>query len=246
MFRARKWAWHLCFYAINGGVAMSQRDGVASLLRKLMIVWSDFESRLNSTPVIERALNTGFRAEEYLLLLSDHYHQVKEGSGWISRAASSISEPYLEQRSAFISHAVTEHRDYEMLERGYVASGGAIEELKTRQKNIGSEALSSWMYYQASQSNPFNILGAMFVIESLGKCFAQQFVSCLKKSDCLNDEQLEFYIYHAEHDETHIDELENILGSGILSIEGMADSIVKTAKVTARLYLLQLEELGNY
>ena len=36
------------------------------------------------------------------------------------------------------------------------------------------------------------------------------------------------------------------LESGILDIPGMGKDIVRTAKIVARLYRLQLEELGNY
>jgi len=43
-----------------------------------------------------------------------------------------------------------------------------------------------------------------------------------------------------------MEELEDVLKSGILDISGMAHDIVKTAKVTARLYQLQIEEIGNF
>ncbi len=55
---------------------------------------------------------------------------------------------------------------------------------------------------------------------------------------------MRFFTYHGDNDATHLDRLEGALASGILTPE-LASRIVKTAKVTARLYLLQLEELGN-
>lgn len=217
-----------------------------SVLRKLAIVWADFEGRLLSVPMIHRAINDQLRIEDYRRLLADHYCQVKEGAGWISRAASSITEPYLQERSDFLRHAVTEHRDYEMLERSFVACGGSLAELRAAKKNIGSEALSAWMYHQASKPNPFDLLGAMFIIEGLGKRFARRFARAVQQHMKLSDEQVQFYLYHAEHDESHLEKFESLLSSAILSIPEMETAIVRTATVTARLYLLQLEEVGRY
>lgn len=219
---------------------------VQHVLRKLTMVWANFESQLLKVPIIYRAMNNQLQLEDYRTLLADHYHQVKEGSGWICRAASSITEPYLDQRAVFIGHASTEHLDYKMLEQCYVASGGDADTLHTQTKNIGSEALSAWMYHKASQPNPFELIGAMFIIEGLGKRFAQTFADIIHHDMGVTAEQLAFYSYHAQHDGDHLDELEAILGTGILEIPLLADNIIRTAKVTARLYLLQLEELGNY
>lgn len=216
------------------------------VLQQLLRVWADFEGRLLKVPVVERAMQGRLRIEDYRCLLWDHRQQVVDGARWIARAASSITAEYGELRSQFIRHAATEHRDYEMLEADFAAVGGDVKAMRQGEKNLGSEALSAWMFHRASQSNPFDLLGAMFIIEGLGLRFAQGFSQSIQRQLGLNEEQVRFYRYHAEHDEDHLAELEEALNSGILAIPGMAAAIVKTAKVTARLYLLQLEELGNY
>ena len=45
----------------------------------------------------------------------------------MSRAASNIGEDHLELRSTLMRHAVTEHRDFRLLEADFVAAGGALE-----------------------------------------------------------------------------------------------------------------------
>ncbi|WP_127557524.1 iron-containing redox enzyme family protein [Saccharospirillum alexandrii] len=219
---------------------------VQQVMRRLTRIWGDFEGRLRAVPIIADAHAGRIRLSDYRTLLKDHYAQVIEGSGWISRAASSVSRPYLEQRSLFLRHAVTEHRDYEMLARDYAACDGNPDDLADARKNLGSMALSAWMYHRASQPNPFDLLGAMFIIEGLGQWFARSFAEAVTASLSLNDAQTGFYRYHADHDPDHLAELEEVLGSGVLDIPGMADTLVETAAVTARLYLLQLEEVGHY
>ena len=55
---------------------------------------------------------------------------------------------------------------------------------------------------------------------------------------------MSFLLYHGGNDDRHLDKLEQALAAGEAR-RPLVDRIVKTAKVTARLYLLQLEELGN-
>ncbi len=218
----------------------------AAVMREPGKTWADFEGRLVRVPIIARALRGALRLEDYRLLLHDHYQQVLDGSRWIARAVSSIDRDHLELRSRFLEHARTEHRDYEMLERDYAAAGGDIAVLHNGGQNIGSRALSAWMFQCAARPNPLELLGAMFIIEGLGKHFACIFARALQQHLALEPRQVSFYHYHAEHDEDHLAELQAVLESGVLQVDGLAERIAETARVTGRLYLLQLEELGNY
>lgn len=224
---------------------MNNSEKVQSVMRKLMTVWIDFEAKINCLPLLQKLENGNLRREEYLRLLSNHRQQVVEGSRWIGMAAANIEAPYLEQRSIVLKHSVTEHQDYKILENDFVNLGGQLEDIQFAEKNIGSEALNAWMFYRAGKPNPFDLIGAMFIIEGLGKNFASTWIDKLRDSLNLQENQLSFYRYHSENDDEHIAELEEVLASGVLEIPNMAASIVKTAKVTARLYLLQLEEIDN-
>jgi 3-oxoacyl-[acyl-carrier-protein] synthase III len=216
----------------------------AALMRRLADVWIDFESRLNQVPIVDKLNRGRLRLEDYKLLLLNLRQQVMEGARWISRAASNITIEAFELRSMFIGHAADEHRDYQMIERDYIAVGGRLEEINSAEKNLGSEALSAWMFHRASQENPFDLFGAMFIIEGLGNRLAKRWGSKIKEQLGLKNEQVSFLLYHGVNDASHFEKLENAIHSGLLT-ERLVERIVKTAKVTARLYALQLEELGN-
>jgi 3-oxoacyl-[acyl-carrier-protein] synthase-3 len=218
---------------------------IQSLMRQLLFVWGDFESSLNQVPIIEKMNRGKFRVEDYQLLLINLRQQVVEGACWISRAASSITEEHFELRSTFMQHAVTEHRDFLLLEANYLSVGGTLPEIQSQTKNIGSEAFSSFMYHQASMPNPFHLLGAMFIIEGLGNRKALEWGQKIKEQLGLQPDQVSFLLYHSENDEAHMEGFDKALKSGFLT-EAYVKQIVKTAKVTGRLYRLQLEELGNY
>jgi 3-oxoacyl-[acyl-carrier-protein] synthase-3 len=219
-------------------------DLPALLMRRLAQVWIDFESRLNQVPVVDKINRGKLRLEDYKLLLLNLRQQVMEGARWISRAASNITIDAFELRSMFINHAADEHRDYQMIERDYISVGGTLEEITRAEKNLGSEALSAWMFHRASLENPFDLFGAMFIIEGLGNRMAKRWGTKIKEQLGLKNEQVSFLLYHGANDASHFEKLEQAIHSGLLT-EKMVERIIKTAKVTARLYALQLEELGN-
>jgi 3-oxoacyl-[acyl-carrier-protein] synthase-3 len=214
------------------------------LRRRLALVWIDFETRLNHIPILDKIQRGKLRIEDYRLLLLNLRQQVIDGARWISRAASNITVEAFALRSMFINHAAEEHRDFQLIEKDFIATGGHIEEITRAEKNIGSEALSAWMFHRASRENPFDLLGAMFIIEGLGMRLAKKWATKIRAQLGLDDHQLSFLLYHGANDRDHFEKLESALGGGILTEELVAQ-IVKTAKVTARLYALQLEEIGN-
>ena len=216
-----------------------------SLVRQLALVWFDFEERLQHVPMVAKLYAGRFTVEDYRALLFNLRQQVIDGSRWIARAASSITAEYFPIRSAFIAHTGDEHRDFEMLERNYAAVGGSLDEIQHGRKNIGSEALSAYMLQRASEENPFELIGAMFIVEGLGNRIARQWGERIQEQLGLRNDAVSFFLYHSESDVKHFRRLDLAIGAGILT-ERRVEEIVKCAKVTARLYALQLEEIGNF
>jgi len=221
---------------------MSGND-VADVLRRLTVVFTEFDGRLDSTPLIRKLTRRRFALEDYRAFLVNLRQQVKDGTLWMSRAASNIDEQHLELRSLLMRHAVTEHRDFRLLESDYVATGGALADIVGAEKNIGSEALSAWMFHQASQPNPFGLLGAMWIIEGLGSIKAAEWGRLVRDRLELGPDAVRFLLYHGDNDTGHITEFEKMLGLVLPDAE-VAARIVKTAQVTARLYVLQIEEIA--
>ena len=217
-------------------------DGVADVLRRLAIEFTEFEGRLEQTPLIRKLTRGRFELADYQAFLLQLRQQVKDGALWMSRAASNIGERHLELRSALMKHAVTEHRDFTILEADYVATGGDVETIRSGEKNIGSEALSAWMFHQASQPDPFGLLGAMWIIEGLGSIKAREWGRRIQHTLALPDDAVRFLLYHGENDASHIEEFKEMLAM-VLPDDLVARRVVRTARVTARLYALQIEEI---
>ena len=226
-------------------ININQTDYSEWLIRQLTRTWIDFEHKLNQIPVVKKIHDGTLTMEDYHLLLHDLRQQVIDGSQWISRAGSNISIDLFELRSAFLKHAGTEHKDYQILEKNYKNVGGDLEALYAGKKNIGSEALSAWMFNQASKPNPVDLLGAMFIIEGLGNRMAGYWGELIQKQLKLENNQVDFFLYHGVADLDHFKGLEEALNHPKMNME-IAERIATTAKITANLYVMQLQELGNY
>ncbi len=213
----------------------------ADLLRRLTLVWLEFERRLQGVPLIRRLQRGEFTVGDYQALLRNLRPQVVEGARWLARAASHMTD--FRMRSLLIGHAQEEHRDFQMLERNYVAVGGNLEDIVNAQKNLGSEALSAFIFHQASQENPIDLIGSIFIIEGLGNNLAAKWAEQIKGCLKLHPDQVSFLAYHGNNDQAHIGKLDAILRADWLTPE-LSDRIVKTAQITARLYLWQLEEIN--
>ena len=214
------------------------------LARELDVVWADFEQRLAQVPIIRRVEDGTVTVDDYRELLLNLRQQVIEGGRWIALAASSMSIELFPVRSLLIRHAAEEHTDYQMIEHDYVSVGGDLDTLLHQPKNIGSEAFSAFMFHQAAKPDPLDLFGAMFVIEGLGSAKAGHWARRLQEVLGLADDQVSFLAYHGVNDDSHYDQLRMVLSHPLIDLP-LAKRLVRTAKVVARLYALQLEEIGN-
>ena len=217
---------------------------VARVFGELAEVWAELQRTLARVPVVRRIEDGSVTLEDYRRLLLNLRQQVVDGGRWISLAAANFSVELFWLRSAAIGHAADEHRDYQLLERDYAAVGGDPGLMATTSANVGSAALSAFVFHRAGQPDPVDLLGAMFVIEGLGAANAAGWADCLAATLGLRDDQLSFLRYHAEGDSEHFGLLTAALRSGLFD-EAALTRITATARVTARLYALQLEELDH-
>ena len=213
-------------------------------LQNLLRIWFDFERRLGRVPIIRRLEQGQFGIEDYQKLIRNLRQQVIEGSRWISRCASSFDRDYANVRSVVIGHAREEHRDYEILEQDYVAAGGELADIQHADRNPGSEALHAFLMYRASQPNPVDLIGAMWIIEGLGQKMASDWAKRVDEVTHGDGSYTRFMSYHGDNDDEHLEKLYQLIDR-VCQNEKQLKAISRTATVVARLYVMQLEEIDN-
>jgi 3-oxoacyl-[acyl-carrier-protein] synthase III len=225
-----------------GPVPRNASDTTVWLWRELALVWADFERRLEAIPMVRGIRDGTITVEQYRALLLNLRQEVVEGGHWIARAASSMSIELLPVHSLLVNRAAKEHVNFGLLEHDYASVGGNPADMKCQTRNIGSEAFSSYMYHQATQPDPLHLFGALFVIEAFGAYRAADWAAGIRRALGATESQVRFFAYHGANSDSHLDELRPILVSVV--DRPLADAVVRTAMVVARLYVLRLEELG--
>jgi hypothetical protein len=213
-------------------------------LRLLLRSWFEFERRLGKVPSLRR-LDTGkFTLDDYQRLLLNLRPQVVEGARWITRCASSFDRDHADIRSAVIGHALDEHRDYELLEQDYLASGGLLETIRAQRMNIGSECLHGFLMHHATQPNPTDMIGAMWIIEGLGQKMATDWAEKIEAQVPAAKGATRFLRHHGSNDESHMDKLYALLDR-VCTSAAAVEEVVRTSRIVGRLYALQLEEIDG-
>jgi 3-oxoacyl-[acyl-carrier-protein] synthase-3 len=218
-------------------------SAMANVLRQLAEVWHDFRSRVHRTPLVRKILSGELRRADYLRWMSCWIPQVREGSGWMRAAAAGFDGPFLPLRPLVLAHAQDEHLDYRMLFEDYKAAGGAAPSVDALERNAGGEALHAFMRTRAAQPSAVDLLGAMYVIEGTGSQIIPLLLPRLRKQLRLPDRAFRFLEYHGANDTSHLERWLDATSFALEQDPTLGPRLVETARIAARLYVLQMEEV---
>jgi 3-oxoacyl-[acyl-carrier-protein] synthase-3 len=98
--------------------------------------------------------------------------------------------------------------------------------------------------FKAGEPNPGGLLGAMWIIEGLGEKMAASWARRIETLTGCSSGCTRFLRYHANNDDSHMDKLYGLIDR-ICTSERAAHDVVTTARVVARLYAWQLEEIDS-
>jgi hypothetical protein len=100
------------------------------------------------------------------------------------------------------------------------------------------------MFQAASRPAPLALIGAMTIIEGLGARVAAGWADRIREQLGLGDNSVSFLRHHGTNDPAHLDALATAIELA-LAAGAQGPEIVRTARIVARLYRLQLEEIDN-
>jgi len=213
---------------------------LARLLGELATVWHDYRSRAWRTPLVNRIMRGDLSHADYLHWMACWIPQVREGSLWMRTAIAHVRPFWGSLASIITEHANEEQHDFRILFDDYRAAGGTIESLDALARNPGGEALNAFMYATARRPDPVDMLGAIYVIEGTGRRIVPQLLPKLRAQLRLPERCFRFLHYHSANDVQHLDRWLRAVRMVLAFQPSLADAIVRTARATADLYLLQL------
>ena len=215
-----------------------QVGGVADMLKGLMAVWHDYRSQVFRTDLVRAIMEGTITRADYRAWMECWIPQVREGSLWMRRAASSMSLPFRELANLVETHAGEEQLDWQVLYEDYRNAGGIFPAENLR-RNPGGEALNAFMHAYASRPDPVGLLGGIYIIEGTGQRIVPTLLPRLREHLGVNSAALKFIEYHGANDQAHMLRWLEAVKLVARVDEGATQEIVRVAEVVAALYLQQ-------
>lgn len=218
-----------------------QPPALARLLRELTPIWHDYRSRIWQTALVHRIVQQQLQAADYLRWMEQWIPQVREGSGWMRRAAQSLPPAYAPLAQQILQHAAEEQHDYRILFDDYCQAGGSAH-LDALQRNAGGAALHAYLSQRAQEPDAIGLLGAVYIIEGTGQRIVPCLLPLLRQQLGSLGRSFRFLSYHGDNDVAHLQHWLHACDQ-VLAIGGQTahDAILRDARHTAALYALQWE-----
>ncbi len=218
---------------------------LAPLLTELASIWQDYRSRVWRTPLLRRMRTGRLQTADYVRWMGQWIPQVREGSLWMREGAASLTGEHAALAALIDVHAGEEQNDFRILHQDYLKAGGTEPDIERLRRNPGGEALNAYLHGLAATPNPVGLLGAIYIIEGTGQRIVPSLLPLLRASLPLPPEAFRFLEYHGANDEHHLERwLMAVQMVMALDASGTAArAIVRTARHTAALYLMQFEHV---
>lgn len=171
----------------------------------------------------------------YRRFLIESYYHVRAAAKVYAIAGARVSEEDETIRHWLLQHAVDEYGHHEWIQNDLAALGFDASKLSSTKPSVPSDALVAWMYYVASVHNPIAILADSFVIEGLSQLFATQLAGAIQSVASIPDEALTYLARHGIADQSHMDELRDLVNRNIHKESDYRD-MLQCAKVEFSLY----------
>jgi 3-oxoacyl-[acyl-carrier-protein] synthase III len=208
-------------------------------------VWHDYRTRVFASPMAREITTGSLTIERYRTWMEQWIPQVRVGTTWMRTAMGSMHGPLGALAKIISAHAQDEQNDFNILFSDYRNAGGAIADIDALRRNPGGEALNACMMAMASRRNPFDLLGAIYIIEGTGQRIIPVLLPLMREQLKGTSATFSFLSYHGANDTSHLkrwlDALELVLG---LDLGGqVAERVLATARRTAELYAMQWEDV---
>ena len=226
-------------------VDAARNPELAALLLELAGVWNDFRSRAWRTTPVRRIVAGRFSQADYLNWMAQWIPQVREGTGWMRTAMHHLTPRFDPLRALISGHADDEQGDYLILFEDYRRAGGSVEDIDALRRNPGGEALNAFLHAKARQADAIDLLGAIYIIEGSGQRLIPALLPLIRRQLSGLGPVFRFLHYHGENDMAHLSRWLQAVEIVLALAEDPAAAgaeITRTARRTAELYLMQLED----
>ena len=191
-------------------------------------------ARLQSIPVIARALRGDVTRELYLAFLTQAYHHVRHTVPLLMAVGARLPARQLWLQKEIVHYLEEELGHDEWILSDIAAAGGDAAAVRDGAPSIETDAMVAYAYDTVMRRNPVAFFGMVYVLEGTSVALALNAADAIQRSLALPNKAFTYLRSHGSLDQQHIGDLAAI----IERVDASTDlpAIVTCARVMFRLY----------
>lgn len=167
--------------------------------------------RLQTAPIIRRALAGDVNHEEYLAFLGQAYHHVKHTVPLLMACGARLPERLGWLREAIAKYIEEEIGHEEWILDDIAAAGGEPEAVRRAGPLPATELMVAYAYHTIDRGNPAGFFGMVHVLEGTSVALAHQAADAIRQRLQLPATAFRYLTSHGSVDQDHIRFLEDLL-----------------------------------
>lgn len=190
--------------------------------------------RLQSTPVIGRALRGDISREMYLAFLTQAYHHVRHTVPLLMAVGARLPARHLWLQKDLVHYLEEEQGHDEWILGDIAAAGGDADAVRHGMPGIETDAMVAYAYDTVMRRNPVAFFGMVYVLEGTSVALALNAADAIQASLRLPNKAFTYLRSHGSLDQQHIGHLAGIVDR----FDSQTDlpDIVTCARVMFQLY----------
>jgi pyrroloquinoline quinone (PQQ) biosynthesis protein C len=190
--------------------------------------------RLQSAPVIARALRGEVSRELYLAFLTQAYHHVRHTVPLLMAVGSRLQPRHLWLQKELVHYVEEEQGHEEWILSDIAAAGGNADAVRDGTPAIETDAMVAYAYDTVMRRNPVAFFGMVYVLEGTSVALALNAADAIQQSLALPNKAFTYLRSHGSLDQQHIGHLASIVDG----FDTRADlpGVVTCARVMFQLY----------
>lgn len=181
----------------------------------------------------------------YKGFVQETYHYVKHTTRFFVAAASRLPEEHEPLRKALIEYAADESGHERYLLNDLQHLGVDVEELRSTNPLVQTEALTGYHYYLAMFGNPVGIWGNVYAVEGFSNDKSSRAADTLMKTLGIPKNAVTFLISHGKFDVEHFNNAVRVLEKTVTRPEDIG-AVTYCAQAALELYAAMYDAVYSH
>ncbi len=167
--------------------------------------------KLQTTPIIRRALAGEVTRELYIEFLTQAWHHVRHTVPLLMAVGSRLSDRHGWLQKELVHYAEEELSHDQWILNDIEAAGGAADSVRASAPSVETDSMIAYAYDTVTRRSPVAFFGMVFVLEGTSVALALNAAHSIQRALSLPDRAFTYLRSHGQLDQEHVGHLAAIV-----------------------------------